>query len=708
MAVLTERRLPPFRRLPDGTYEVTMVDLFCGAGGTSTGAVKAVEEIEQEFGIKVTLRIVAVNHWDVAIETHSANHRFAQHHCNSLKAVKPRKVHKGPLDILVASPECTHHSNARGGKPMDDQSRSSGDDVVRWIKELKPRFVIIENVREYRTWGPLNDRNRPIKSRRGEYFQRFLGQIADLGYLNDDQLKCAADYGDPTTRVRLFVFCKKSLTTRPTWPAPTHAKDPSKLLVKLEKWQTARDRVIDWNDLGTSILNRKRPLSQNTLRRIEAGLKKFSGIDLGGFLVKLYGTSTAASADAPVPTVTGQGGHIGLATPFQIRTDCAGGKTAGYRSIDDPAATVVGSGGLGVVKPEAFMLGQNYTDDRPAQPRSVDEPVPTVLGKGAISKVEPFMVAHFGERPGQEPRVHSVDEPTPAVTSRGAAELALPFIVTASHGVHDPKENERRAKSAEEPLGAVTGSNDYGVAQPFITEYHNDEKGKERVKPVGEPLPTQDCANRFGLAQPFMMSAGGPEVAPRSTEDPAHTVLTRDHIAVAAPFIAGAGGPSGQGRPQSVEDPLGTVIGENHRAVIVPVTHPDKPGDDPASRTRSVDLPLQTVTTARRGEIGVATAFLVQYNGTADAQSVEKPVGTITAKPRFALLVTFTNGEKCLLDILFRMLRPRELARAQGFPDDYQFTGKTEDIVKQIGNAVPVGLAAALCKSALLQMEPLE
>ena len=759
----------PFRRGPDGVYEVTAVDLFCGAGGTSTGLVQAVEEIEREYDIKIRLHIVAVNHWDVAISTHSANHKFAQHHCNSLKGVKPREVIKGPVDLLLASPECTHHSNARGGKPMDDQSRSSGDDVVRWADELRPGMITIENVREYRTWGPLDKHNRPIKSRKGEYFQRFLQQIRDLGYAGEDRLINCADNGDPTTRTRLFIYFKRGGGAL-TWPKATHAKDPAKLLVAAEKWRTARQDVIDWSDLGTSIFNRKRPLSQNTMRRIEAGLRKFSGIDLGGYLVKLYGTSTAASADDPVPTVTGQGGHIGLAVPFQIRTDCTGGKTAGVRGIDEPAATVVGSGGLGMVDPQAyivpqfsqnpprsvdqpvptitttsrgigvaqpFLLGQNYCEERPAQPRSVDEPVPTVLAKGAISKVEPFMVAHFGEGDGQEPRTHSVDEPTPAVTSRGAAELV----------------------------------------QPFIAEYHDDKKSEPRVKPVDEPLPTQDCANRFGLAQPFMLSAGGPEVAPRPVDEPAHTVLTRDHIGVASPFITTAGGPEGQGRtPQSVDEPIGTVIGENHRAVIepfvigaggparagepqtvdkpvgavigrqtraviVPVTHPDQPGQDPASRTRSVDAPLPTITTAHRGELGLAqtsfilpkrgrygnnqprsvedpvqtvvphhgagyvvSASLVQYNGTGTARSVDEPIGTMTAKPRFALLVTFTTGEKVLLDILFRMLRPRELARAQSFPDTYEFSGKTKDIVKQIGNAVPVKTAKALCKTALMQL----
>ena len=660
----------PFRRDVSGHFVVTAADLFCGAGGTSTGLVLAVEEMERQYGVKIKLDLVAVNHWDVAIATHSANHKFAHHKCSGLTGVEPRSVIPGYLDLLVASPECTHHSNARGGKPMNDQSRSSGADVVRWIRELRPSMVIIENVREYRTWGPLGKNQRPIKSRRGEYFQQFLADIRALGYATEDRLLNCADFANPTTRTRLFVYCKRTKWTAPIeWPAPSHAKarKEPELGAALPTWLTARDHVIDWSDPGTSILNRKRPLSPNTLRRIEAGLKKFSGIDLGGYLVKLYGTSDAASVEQPVPTVTGGGNHLGLAVPAMIGDGSfivPQFSENPPRSVDQPVPTITTtSRGIGMAKPDAFMLGQNYCDARPAQPRSVEEPVPTILGKGAISKVEPFMVAHFGERDGQEPRVHSVDDPTPAVTSRGAAELA----------------------------------------QPFLTEFHATQNGKERVRGVDEPLPTVDCAPRFGLAESVMMSAGGPEVAPRSVDEPAHTVLTRDHIGVASAFLAGAGGPSGMGKPQSVEDPLGTVIGENHRAVIVPVTHPDKPGEDPAKRTQSVNEPLKTVTGARRGEIGVARAFLVQYNGTAGAASVDEPMKTLTGKPRFALLVTFTNGEQMLLDILFRMLRPRELARAQGFPDDYVFTGKTEDVVKQIGNAVPVNMAKALCKTALTQ-----
>lgn len=653
----------PFRRAKDGAYEVTAADLFCGAGGTSTGLVEAVQALEAAHGVTIRLNIVAVNHWPVAIETHSANHKFAQHHCNSLTGVKPRKVIPGPLDLLVASPECTHHSNARGGKPRSDQSRSSGDDVVRWIRELRPAMVIIENVREYRSWGPLNKSGQPDKRRKGELFQAFLADIRKLGYSTEDRLLCCADYSDPTTRTRLFIYCKRGGGPI-TWPARTHAKDAGKLLVSgLAPWRTARQDVIDWDDLGLSIFGRKKPLSVNTLRRIEAGLHKFSGIDLRGYLVKLYGTSDAASADEPLPTVTGGGGHIALAVPFLLGQQSGGAP----RSVDAPVPTVAGGGAISRVEP--FVVtnahGVDHVKENERRAKSADQPLGTVTGSNDYAVAQPFMVAHFGEREGQQPRVHSVDAPAPAVTSRGAAELA----------------------------------------QPFVTEYHGDDAGKERVRPVTDPLPTLDCSNRFGLAQPFMMSAGGPKVGPRSTEEPAHTVLTRDHIALAAPFIAGAGGPARAGEPASVDKPLGTILGRSTRAVIVPVTHQDRAGADPASRCKSVDAPLPTITTARRGELAVATACLVQYNGTADVQSVDTPLGTVTAKPRFALLVTYTDGRQVVLDILFRMLRPRELARAQSFPDGYKFTGSTADIVKQIGNAVPVKMAKALCMTALMQMK---
>lgn len=591
---------------------VRAADLFCGAGGTSTGLYKAADLL----GKKVEL--LAVNHWPVAIATHSSNHKLASHLCHGLDGVDPRKIIKGGrLDLLVASPECTHHSNARGGRPMNDQSRASAWHVIRWLEALDVRGLIVENVREFQNWGPLGRDGRPIKSRKGELFQAWLGAIRALGYNVDHKVLNAADYGDPTTRQRLFVLAKKGRKTI-VWPEPTHARDSGQDLFGARKpWRAARE-IIDWSDSGTSIFNRKKSLSPNTIRRIQAGLRKFSGLDveLQPIIVKLYGTSDGASIDAPLPTVTGGGQHLAVATPAPFILPKEGIRRGNLpRSVEQPAQTVVPHHGLGYfVQP--FLLGQQSG----GEPRTTDAPAPTVATRGAIAKVEPFLTAHFGERAGQEPRVHSVDEPAPTVTRRGAGDLAVPFLLDANHGIKNPDESqERRAQSVDEPIGVVTGS-----------------RGK----------------------------------------------------AIATPFVVGAGGPSFAGEPKSLEEPLGTVVAKNSRAFIVPQFSEQGP--------RSVERPVPTITTTSRG-IGVVTACLVKYYGTGDASSVDKPMGTVTGRPHHALLVTFTNGEKKILDIRFRMLKTRELARAQSFPDDYVFTGNTEQVVKQIGNAVPVGVSTALC-----------
>lgn len=685
----------PMRRDPTGLYdyEVTAADLFCGAGGTSTGLVEAVEDLEREYGIKVRLRLTAVNHWDVAIETHSANHTFAQHACSSLVGVDPLAVIPGPLDLLVASPECTHHSNARGGRPMSDQSRSSGDDVVRWIRLKRPGMVIIENVREYRSWGPLGKNGRPIKSRKGEFYQRFLQQIRELGYTVEERLICCADNGDPTTRTRLFIYCRRQVDAPIAWPAPAYSKHPDELLVGgTQKWLTARDHVIDWSERGTSILTRRKMLSPNTWRRIFAGLRKFSGIDLEpwreqiyaecagkpmspgpaaagavppeeAYVVKLFGTSTAAPADAPLDTVTGQGGHLAVAMPAFLLGQQSGSVA---RSVDEPVPILAADGSISQVVPN--IIQYNGTADA----RSVDEPAGTVTGKDRFGLVEgdPFLIANFNERAGQTPRTHSVDGPAPTVTHRGAGDLVQPDMM------------------------------------PFLSEFHSEKPGEPaRVVPVTAPLPTQTAEPRFGLTQPeaFMLSAGGPEVGPRSVDEPAHTVLTRDHVGMAESVIIGAGGPSKSGEPQSVNEPMRTVLGENHKAIAEPhliaVNHGEKPGEDAAARAQSVDAPIAAVTSKIGQALVAPEPVIVPMPPKEDRRVVaarlvhyydERQPG---APLRRAILIEFACGVKCLLDVLFRMLRPRELARAQSFPPGYKFIGTVSDIVKQIGNAVPVKTA---------------
>jgi len=184
---------------------VHAADLFCGAGGTSAGLYAAADDL----GLNVNL--LAINHWKVAIQSHSYNHKLANHLCESLDNVNPREaVPGGRLNLMVASPECTHHSIARGGKPCSDQSRASAWHVLRWAEALRVDNIIIENVKEFRTWGPLGVNGRPLKSRKGETYAAFMNALVSLGYRVEDNVLNAADYGDATSRERLFIMAKRN------------------------------------------------------------------------------------------------------------------------------------------------------------------------------------------------------------------------------------------------------------------------------------------------------------------------------------------------------------------------------------------------------------------------------------------------------------------------------------------------------------------
>jgi len=454
---------------------ILAADLFCGAGGTSQGLANACERFS--LGRPV---LVAVNHWDKAVSAHKANHPWADHYCARVESIDPRKaVPDGKLDIIVAGVECTHHSHARGGRPMNDQSRASAWHVLHWCEKLKIGDVLIENVPEFMGWGPLGEDGRPIRSRRGETFRAFVQALESLDYRVEWRVLTCADYGDPTTRRRFFLRASAH-RGRVRWPNETHAETPTR--DGLEPWRTARE-VIDWSDLGASIFRRRRPLAARTMERIAEGIRRYCRPEhVEPFLVMLYGTGKVRSVDRPLPTVTGQGGHVGLAQPFLLPHDQfrAGNPSKLVDGVDRPMRTIGASNG-----------GDNYL-------------------------CTPFLVPHYGERKGQRPRTHSVDRPVPTV----------------------------------------------------------------------------------------------------------------------------------------------------------PGTKP------PAS---------------------LCTPFLVGYYGNHTLSHVGRPVGTVTTKDRFALV----TPDGVAMDIFFRMLQPRELARAQGFPEDYAFIGTKGDIVKQIGNAVPVNTAEALCAAAL-------
>lgn len=434
---------------------INMADLFCGAGGTSAGGIEALEAL----GYRVSL--TAVNHWPVAVATHESNHPGARHLCASLDSINPRDLYRdGELDVLWASPECTHHSVARGGKPINDQSRATAWCVIRWAEALRPGVILVENVPEFRTWGPIGADGRPMQSRKGEVFRAWISALEAIGYRVDHRILVAADYGDPTTRRRLFIQAVRG-RRQICWPEPTHSRDgrPGTL-----PWVPARE-IIDWNIESESIFTRKRPLKPKTMARIMAGLRKFG---LAPFLATTtHGNSGKANAanwnahsvDAPIGSVT-SALEKGLVEPFLIQTAHAG-------------------------------------SDRMAP---VSEPLRTVAGnRGSEALVEPFIVQLRGTNFGQvDGSARSLSEPLGTITSGGG-----------HHGIVEagllPQQSDGALRPVSHPAPTVATSGAIALVQAFLVKYYGAADGAQSI---GEPLDTVTARERHALVQPEVVVDG--------------------------------------------------------------------------------------------------------------------------------------------------------------------------------------------------------
>jgi DNA (cytosine-5)-methyltransferase 1 len=442
------------------------VDLFCGAGGTSTGLYNAC----MAMGKKVDL--LAINHWQKAIDTHQANHPEARCLCAPLESIDPRvAVPSGHLDILVASPECTYHSNARGGKPINDQLRASAWHVLRWLELLKVDNVLIENVPCFQQWGPLGTNDRPLKNKKGETFQAFLSSLRSFGYTVEHRVLNAADYGDPTSRHRLFIIARRG-NNKIDWPEVTHAgKTYSAMLLgdELKPYRNARD-VIDWDLHGKSIFQRKKPLAKATLDRIAAGLRKYGGKNAEPFLVMLYGTGDVRSVDRPMPTITAGGGHIGLCEPFlvQYHGDHAGQNDGERRThdVDQPLPTLDTSNRYGLCEPFiAIMKGQSKT-------RDVDSPLPTITTNPHLYLCEPFLTKYYGCGKGAA----SINEPLDTITTKDRFGLVEPC--TDGETVYDIRFR-------------MLQPHELSAAMSFGKDYQFKGNKGDQIKQIGNAVPVR-------------------------------------------------------------------------------------------------------------------------------------------------------------------------------------------------------------------------
>jgi DNA (cytosine-5)-methyltransferase 1 len=702
--------------------KVLVADLLCGAGGSSTGCERALADM----GLKMEL--VCVNHWGVAIETHRRNHPDARHYVQDISTVRPHIiVPEGYLDLLMASPTCTHHSVARGGKPTSDQQRSDPWHIITWFTELRVKRAIIENVWEYIGWGPVDPKTgKPIKERRGEYFNAWVDTIRRLGATSIEYKKLnAADYGDATTRSRFIMMIR--FDKRPiSWPRPTHYRREDgklELFPGLKPWRPARE-IIDWDLKGKSIFDRKKPLAPKTLARIYAGAVKFNWPD--PFLVILRNHMSAQSTGAPLPAIMANGKHIGLAQPilFANRTN-----NAAKNPDASPAPTFTTAPGGGIILAEPVIL--NGRKNNTAQGVSTT-PVPTLDTKGYVWMAEPVTrdgaiptfeewfadTKDLGGSREEYDRLYPA-EPEPIVLSqhnsgapRGVNRDPLPTVTTGGAGAEDHPGCAR-------PM----------LVQPFVLNRHGADGGAERSKATDEPIPPPTTAGAGYLIEPFILSrhAGG---APRSTQDPTPTqVAKQSHVLISPYYSTG----SGETCTSADLDPLPTATAKARFGMVVPVTHTQggnqardtevdpiatmttsKGGEfalvmpvthhDTSNRARDPDVqPLPTPTGANRGELAFITAQFGERPGQAPrVHDLDQPAPTPTATGHIDLAEGVTDGRQ--FDILFRMLEPHELAAAMGFTDEeytYEFAGTKTEQIKQIGNAVSVAKMKA-CVGAIM------
>jgi len=649
-----------------------LIDNFAGGGGASTG-------IEAAMGRKVD---VAINHDEAAIAVHSANHPETEHYCQSIYKVDPLDATAGaPVLLAWFSPDCKHHSKAKGGKPRDKNIRDMAWVVPHWIERLgawkggtltrperAPQVIMLENVEEFRHWGPLDKDGKPIPERKGEEFKLWITRIRRLGYKVEHRELRACDYGAPTTRKRLFLIARRDVHPI-VWPEPTHGAPDSEDVKAGRKlpWRTAAE-CIDWSIACPSIFDRKTPLKPNTCKRIAAGVMRYVVDAAKPFIVPVThagGEGRVYAPDEPLPTVTGANrGEMAAVSPTLapfVTTTRNSQKP--WTAADEPMHTVVANGAhKNVVAPTLVSVAHGDSGGRREYPAT--DPLGTVTAKGNPHALAAASLVKLRRNS------HGEDVAAPLGTvNAGGQHHGVIGATLIQTGYGERAGQSPRALDPAAPLGTVVaGGGKHAACAAFLHKYRPNSVGSA----MDAPMPTV-------TANSFVKRGGG---APP--------------ISVCSAFVHQANtGLIGH----DLRRPLSTIVGKGCTQQPVTVTLIERGAlpDDMLERAE---------TTA---------AFLVKYYGNEqDGHGLDAPIGTVTTRDRFAVVtVTIDSATFVLVDIGMRMLTPRELANAQGFPPDYVLdpvctyrtdrgslkTGplpKSHQIAK-IGNAVCPPMSEALC-----------
>ncbi|WP_104491978.1 DNA cytosine methyltransferase [Paracoccus denitrificans] len=670
-----------------------IIDSFAGGGGASTG-------IEMALGRSPD---VAINHSAKALALHAANHPETLHLDSNIWDVEPLAVTKGRhVGLLWASPDCKHFSKAKGGAPRDRNIRDLAWVVVKWAEFAKPDVICMENVEEFVTWGPVDDDGQPIKELAGVTFDLWLKRLKKAGYRVQWRELRACDYGAPTIRKRWFLIARRD--GRPiVWPKPTHGDPKSKEVRKgkLLPWVGAHT-CIDWSlpcpsifDTSAEVMAKHglravRPLAKNTMARVARGMGRYVIESQDPFLVNLTHGGRVENAAEPFRTITGA--HRG------------------------EKAVVVPS-----------MMSLKGTDRRDSP---ITAPHPTVLAGGGHSVlVAPSIQRFNGGATGQDLR-----DPMATITANswikkpgGAAPLGMlaPYLAELGHG-ETSKTGAKRwgfgSKPLTDQLGTITaGGKSHALVSPYLATFYGHGGGRsERAADLVEPLRTVTVENRHALVAPVLTYAqqGGGN---RSVADPHHTICAskkdQNSLIAATMVHVGNGERAGQ-KPRALDvcAPLNTVVAGGVKHYPVSAFLAQQNGGPRMEAHAGHDLrdPISTIAASGSHQTPVA-AFFAKYYGTGDGARTDEPMHTITVKDRMAHMQAelaappfapehhararqvaeflrehgvWDGGEfvtlevegvtYVVIDIGMRMLTPRELFRAQGFPDDYVIEGVWE------------------------------
>lgn len=448
------------------------IDLFCGAGGTSTGVENARYEDEQCAKV-----VACVNHDANAIASHAANHPDALHFTEDIRTLelsplvahveRMKKIYPDALVVLWASLECTNFSKAKGGQPRDADSRTLAEHLFRYIEAIDPDYIQIENVEEFMSWGDMDEHGHPISKDKGRCYEKWKRNVRKYGYDFDWRILNAADYGAYTTRKRFFgIFAKRGLPI--VFPEPTHCKDgKNDMFGRLEKWKPVKE-VLDFTDEGKSIFSRKKPLAEKTLERIYAGLIKFAAGGKDAFISR-YNTVR------PQDTCT---------------------------SIEEPVGVVTTANRF--AKVQVSFLSKQYSGHPESKNISVEEPSGTITCKDHHA----FVTAYYGN--GNN---HSVESPAPTVTTKDRLALVNSVFIDNQYGTGKPT-------SIEQPVGTVTTVPKFNVVscKPWIMNTAFSNVGSS----IEQPSQTITANRKWHyLMNPQFASAGG------SVNNPCFTLIAR-------------------------------------------------------------------------------------------------------------------------------------------------------------------------------------